>query len=77
MALQIRRVVTGHDAIGKARVAIDEISDNVISRRSGQDSTVIWASDQLPADLSMFSDISNNVEKSTVPGGVRVSHLPL
>jgi quercetin dioxygenase-like cupin family protein len=69
MALQIRRVVTGHDANGKARVAIDEIVSNVISRRPGQDSVVVWASDQLPADVSTFHDISSEVEKSTVPGG--------
>ncbi len=69
MALQIRRVVTGHDANGKARVAIDEIASNVISRRPGQDSVVVWASDQLPADVSTFHDISSEVEKSTVPGG--------
>ena len=69
MALQIRRVVTGHDANGKARVAIDEIASNVISRRPGQDSVVVWASDQLPADVSTFHDISSEVEKSTVSGG--------
>ena len=34
MSLNIRRVVTGHDASGKAVVAIDEMSKNVISRRS-------------------------------------------
>ncbi len=69
MALQIRRVVTGHDENGKARVVIDEISDNVISRRPGQDSVVVWASDRLPADVSTLNDISSSVEKSTVPGG--------
>jgi len=69
MALQIRRVVTGHDANGKARVAIDEIASNVITRRPGQDSVVVWASDQLPADVRTFHDISSEVEKSTVPGG--------
>jgi len=69
MALHIRRVVTGHDENGKAHVVIDEISSDVISRRPGQDSAVIWATDQLPADLTAFNDISSGVEKSTVPGG--------
>ena len=41
MSFKIRRVVTGHDKNGKARAIIDEISDNVISRRPGQQSTVI------------------------------------
>jgi quercetin dioxygenase-like cupin family protein len=69
MALQLRRVVTGHDENGKARVAIDEIVSNVISRRPGQDSVVVWASEKLPADLTNFNDISSDVGKSTVPGG--------
>ena len=42
MSLKIRRVVTGHDASGKAVVAIDEISKNVISRRANHESCVIW-----------------------------------
>ena len=29
MALKVRRVVTGHDAAGKAIVTIDEVSQNV------------------------------------------------
>src|SRR5688572_29323601 len=29
MALQVRRVITGHDANGKAKVLIDEVSKNV------------------------------------------------
>ena len=43
MALKIRRVVTGHDASGKAVVAIDEICKNVISRRPNHESCVIWS----------------------------------
>ena len=37
MTLSVRRVVTGHDEKGKAHIVIDEISDNVISRRPGQE----------------------------------------
>ena len=35
MSLQIRRVVNGHDAKGRAKVEIDEIAKNVISSRPG------------------------------------------
>jgi len=35
MTLKIRRVVTGHNAEGRARVEIDENVDNVISNRAG------------------------------------------
>ena len=35
MSLQIRRVVTGHSADGRAKVEVDEIAKNVISNRPG------------------------------------------
>ena len=35
MALQIRRVVTGHDASGRAVVKIDEVAKNLVSSRPG------------------------------------------
>ena len=69
MTLEIRRVVTGHDKNGKARVVIDELSDNVISRRAGQQSTVIWATDQTPANLVVLNDLSADVKATTVPNG--------
>lgn len=50
MAVQVRRVVTGHDADGRALVKIDEISKNVISRRAGQTSCVIWTTESFPVN---------------------------
>jgi hypothetical protein len=41
MALQIRRVVTGHDGNGRAVVKIDEIATNLVSSRPGATSCVI------------------------------------
>jgi len=77
MSLEVRRVVTGHDENGKARVMIDEISDNVISRRPGQESTVLWATDRHPPDLGSLNDISASVNQTTVPNGTvfRISRL--
>ncbi|MDH3704057.1 MAG: cupin domain-containing protein [Alphaproteobacteria bacterium] len=77
MSLKVRRVVTGHDENGKAKVLIDEISDNVVSRRSGQNSTVIWATDRYPPDLGALDDISGTVQQTTLPGGsvFRISRL--
>ena len=69
MTLEVRRVVTGHDKNGKAQVVIDELSDNVISRRTGQQSTVIWATDQTPANLKILNDLSASVQSTTVPNG--------
>ena len=69
MTLEVRRVVTGHDKNGKAQVVIDELSDNVISRRTGQQSTVIWATDQTPVNLKVLNDLSASVQSTTVPNG--------
>ncbi len=38
MSLEIRRVVTGHDAGGKAVVKIDEIAKNIKNNRPGASS---------------------------------------
>ncbi|MBO37644.1 MAG: cupin [Rhodospirillaceae bacterium] len=77
MTLEVRRVVTGHDKNGKARVIIDELSDNVISRRAGQQSTVIWATDQTPPNLEGLNDLSPDVKSTTVANGTvfRVSRF--
>jgi mannose-6-phosphate isomerase-like protein (cupin superfamily) len=40
--MNIRRVVTDHDAQGRSVVAIDERCTNVISRRPGHRSCVAW-----------------------------------
>ena len=48
MAIQVRRVVTGHDANGRAVVKIDEISKNVISTRPGQSACVVWTTESFP-----------------------------
>jgi len=50
MSLQIRRVVTGHDAAGRAVVKIDETAKNVISNRPGASSCVIWSTRGFPVD---------------------------
>ena len=50
MTLSIRRVVTGHDSEGNSVVDIDEVSHNIVSRRPGHASTVIWTTTRAPAD---------------------------
>jgi quercetin dioxygenase-like cupin family protein len=56
MTLQVRRVVTGHDANGRAVVEIDEVSKNVISRRPGQTSCVIWTTESFPVNNTSDDD---------------------
>ena len=49
----VRRVVTGHDDKGVAKVLIDGPATNVRSSRPGSASTLVWSTDQTPADISI------------------------
>jgi quercetin dioxygenase-like cupin family protein len=69
MSLKIRRVVTGHDAEGRAKVLIDEQVRNVISTRPGANSAVIWSSDSLPVNNDGSEDPSGRKISTTIPGG--------
>jgi mannose-6-phosphate isomerase-like protein (cupin superfamily) len=69
MALNIRRVVTGHDDSGRAVVAIDEISRNVISRRPRHQSCVIWSTGSFPSDNGSALDGGSRPVASTDPNG--------
>ena len=50
MSLQVRRVVTGHDANGKAIVLKDEISTNIRNNRPGCQSAVLWSTEGFPVN---------------------------
>jgi quercetin dioxygenase-like cupin family protein len=54
--MKIRRVVTGHDAQGRAVVKIDEPCGNIISRRPRHQSCVVWSTGEFPADVSGDGD---------------------
>ena len=55
MTFQVRRVVTGHDASGKAIVMIDETSP-VASMRPGVSATVAWTSEGFPVNNNGEAD---------------------
>ena len=76
MSLQIRRVVTGHSADGRAKVEIDEIAKNVISNRPGASSCVVWSTKGFPVDNDGFQDPTSGAFKTTVDGGTvfRIVH---
>ena len=61
MALQIRRVVTGHDVNGRAVVKIDEIAKNLVSARPGQSACVVWTTESFPVDNT--GDIDGGVQQ--------------
>ena len=53
MPLQVRRVVTGHDASGKAIVASDEVMNGVSApARPYISRCEIWSTDKMPVDNS-------------------------
>jgi quercetin dioxygenase-like cupin family protein len=69
MAIKVRRVITGHDASGRAVVKIDEVSKNVISNRPGASACVVWTTDAIPADNSGDGDAGLKKVGTTLPGG--------
>jgi len=56
MALQVRRVVTGHDDKGRAVVQIDEVSKNLVSGRPGATACVIWTTESFPVNNTGDTD---------------------
>ncbi|MDP3766566.1 MAG: cupin domain-containing protein [Dehalococcoidia bacterium] len=69
MALQVRRVVTGHDASGRAVVKIDEVSKNNISARPGATSCVVWATEGFPVNNTGDADEATRKVGTTLKNG--------
>ncbi len=69
MTLNIRRVVTGHDEHGKAKVIIDEPLKNISSMRPGQAAAVAWTTQGFPIDNSGNEDTSTRPVKTTAENG--------
>jgi quercetin dioxygenase-like cupin family protein len=69
MALQVRRVVTGHDSQGRAIVSIDEISKNLVSGRPGQMGCVVWTTEGFPVDNTGNEDAGPRKVGTTLPNG--------
>lgn len=69
MALQVRRVVTGHDASGRAVVKIDEVSKNNISARPGATSCVVWTTEAFPVDNTGGADEALRKVGTTLKNG--------
>ena len=53
-----RRIVTGHDAKGRAVILFDGAAPNVKRRPSGLVSTLLWTTDESPADTARGGDRS-------------------
>jgi quercetin dioxygenase-like cupin family protein len=69
MALQIRRVVTGHDASGRAVVKIDEVAKNLVSSRPGATACVVWTTEGFPVDNTSEEDAGLRKTGTTLENG--------
>ena len=69
MSIQIRRVVTGHDDQGRAKVLIDEQVKNVMSPRPGAEFRVIWSSEGFPVNNDGSEDPSGKKIATTIDNG--------
>jgi mannose-6-phosphate isomerase-like protein (cupin superfamily) len=67
--MKIRRVVTSHDAKGKAIMAIDEISKDVVSLRAGAVTANLWSTRGFPVDNSGAADGAKDITGTTRDGG--------
>jgi quercetin dioxygenase-like cupin family protein len=67
--MNIRRVVTSHDADGKAVVAIDEVSRDVVSFRPGATIANIWSTEGFPADNAGRADRAKEITGTTRDNG--------
>lgn len=69
MKFPVRRVVTGHDAQGRAIAIIDEVCSNVISRRPGHSSHVVWTTESFPVSNDGDEDGSKRKVGRVMPNG--------
>jgi quercetin dioxygenase-like cupin family protein len=69
MALQIRRVVTGHDTSGRAIVKIDEVAKNLVSSRPGATACVVWTTEGFPVDNTGEEDAGLRKTGTTLDNG--------
>ena len=69
MALRVRRVITGHDASGRALVKIDEVAKNVVSGRPGANAAVVWTTEGFPANNDGDADEGLRKVGTTLPNG--------
>jgi len=69
MALRVRRVITGHDASGRAIVKIDEVSENLFTGRPGATACNVWTTAGFPANNDGEADESLRKVGTTLKNG--------
>jgi quercetin dioxygenase-like cupin family protein len=69
MTLQVRRIVTGHDNNGKARVIIDETIKNIHEGRPGAHVAPVWTSEGFPVSNDGNADAGTRKVGTTLDNG--------
>ncbi len=69
MPLNVRRVITGHDASGRAIIAIDEVATHTFVGRAGATACNVWTTEGFPVDNSGREDAGLRKAGTTLPGG--------
>jgi quercetin dioxygenase-like cupin family protein len=69
MALQIRRVITGHDANGRAIVKIDEVSKHAFTGRLGATGINVWTTEGFPVNNDGAEDAGLRKVGTTLANG--------
>jgi mannose-6-phosphate isomerase-like protein (cupin superfamily) len=67
--LQVRRVVTGHDARGRAIVLSDEVSGDILPLRAGATACNIWTTEAFPVDNTGDEDQGRRPVGTTLRNG--------
>ena len=69
MALHVRRVITGHDAAGRAIVRIDEMAHHTFVGRPGATACNVWTTEGFPANNDGSADAGLRKAGLTLPNG--------
>jgi quercetin dioxygenase-like cupin family protein len=69
MSLTVRRVVTGHDQNGRAKVTIDETVANIREGRPGAHVAAIWTTEGFPVDNDGGEDAAARQVGTTLDNG--------
>jgi quercetin dioxygenase-like cupin family protein len=69
MAFSVRRVITGHDATGRAVVKIDEVAKHAFVGRPGATACNVWTTEGFPVDNDRDEDTGLRRVGMTLPNG--------
>jgi quercetin dioxygenase-like cupin family protein len=69
MAFTVRRVITGHDASGKAVVKIDEVAKHAFVGRPGATGINVWTTQGFPVDNDGAEDAGLRKAGTTIENG--------